>query len=740
MSVVLFSVVYCIGLIFLIVRLFLPLREYHFEGDVYFENTSIENAVIFDKIALPPGVYLINLDYQAAQDLSTFCNVKDDTVFFGGLLTDGEALYSARKQTGFHVWLYESTENLRVEISFDGNGTLEIGNLTIKETRGLWLMLFTVLLFGGAMVYAVLGFFCYDRTYGIEQGKKQVIFWLAGISFAVSIPYLCGYNIAGVDLPYHLYRIEGVKDGLLGGQFPVRLEPQWLFDHGYACGIFCCNIFLYFPALLRILGFPVVTCYNMYCIALNMVTVWIAYYCFQKIFGKRSIGVVCSALYTLSIYRIYKLLIIGAVDEGSALTFLPLVLYGLYRIFMEEPRKKQCRTAWIPLMIGYAGLIQTHILTFEITIFVTVILCLLYVKKLFQWRILAEIFKGALGATLVSLWFLVPFLDYCFTQDIQAKHCAVRTVQSKGGYLAHQLLHFWTGGEATSLKDTGMWHSYPEGVGLVLVLGVVLFLILWFLGAFRNAGEKTIFTKKVALIGVLLLFMSLNIFPWDRIQMLHPFLTVLISNLQFPNRFLGWGTLCLVLVFGYCMEYLSRKERRGYWGMTALALIGIITSSLYLIDDVNHHQNCDEIYTQEGIGVNYLSNGEYLIQGTDVRQLTFSDIKADGKLQVSSWIQGPLKAVVNCENFGSEMGFIDIPLLLYKGYCAFDIETGQKFQVTASDNYGVRVMLPAHYKGRVMVEFVSPLYWRISEIASCVFIAAMIAYWGCGGKRGVRQD
>ena len=169
--------------------------------------------------------------------------------------------------------------------------------------------------------------------------------------------------------------------------------------------------------------------------------------------------------------------------------------------------------------------------------------------------------------------------------------------------------------------------------------------------------------------------------------------------------------------------------------MTALALIGIITSSLYLIDDVNHHQNCDEIYTQEGIGVNYLSNGEYLIQGTDVRQLTFSDIKADGKLQVSSWIQGPLKAVVNCENFGSEMGFIDIPLLLYKGYCAFDIETGQKFQVTASDNYGVRVMLPAHYKGRVMVEFVSPLYWRISEIASCVFIAAMIAYWGLWRKK-----
>lgn len=109
--------------------------------------------------------------------------------------------------------------------------------------------------------------------------------------------------VSGADLTYHLHRIEGVKDGLLTGQFPVRLEPRWVFDHGYANGIFYCNLLLYFPALLRMAGFTMTESYAFYCIGLSIATAAIAWYCFNGIFGDRIIGLVCSALYTLSIFR-----------------------------------------------------------------------------------------------------------------------------------------------------------------------------------------------------------------------------------------------------------------------------------------------------------------------------------------------------------------------------------------------------------------------------------------------------
>ena len=80
-----------------------------------------------------------------------------------------------------------------------------------------------------------------------------------------------------------------------------------------------------------------------------------------------------------------------------------------------------------------------------------------------------------------------------------------------------------------------------------------------------------------------------------------------------------------------------------------------------------------------------------------------------------------------CENTGSEEGYIDLPLLLYKGYQARS-DTGEKLQICYGDNYLVRVVLPPGYSGGVDVRFVSPWYWRISELVTLTTIVIMV--WG----------
>ncbi|MDR0838346.1 MAG: hypothetical protein LBN99_01740, partial [Oscillospiraceae bacterium] len=59
--------------------------------------------------------------------------------------------------------------------------------------------------------------------------------------------------VNGHDLVFHLTRIEGVYEGLLSGQFPVRLNPTFLNGYGYADAIMYPTLFLYFPAALRLL-------------------------------------------------------------------------------------------------------------------------------------------------------------------------------------------------------------------------------------------------------------------------------------------------------------------------------------------------------------------------------------------------------------------------------------------------------------------------------------------------------
>lgn len=723
-----------------VINIVKPSSQYQYVGNYFFEpGVSSQGTVVYDGISLRPGVYWVELDYATDADLVGMCNVVDGTVFPGGLLSNGDFLYSALEKTGYHVWLFEATDALQIEVSYNGRDSLSIGDLKITETNQLWTMLLAIFVFMGAAIGAGMAFFYYDKAYPVSPDKKSAFFFVMVISLIASVPYICGYNITGADLTYHLRRIEGVKDGLLGGQFPVRLEPKWLYGYGYADAIFYCNTFLYFPALLRLLGFPVSASYNAYCVVLNLATAWISYYCFRRIFGKRHIGVVCSALYTLSVFRIYKLIVTTATGEGTAVTFLPLVIYGLYRIFTEDPKEKKYKTAWIPIMLGFSGLIQSHVLTCEITAFVTLLFCLVYIRKIFCLNTFWELFKGAASALLLGAWFLVPFVDYYVTQDMHVKHVSARTIQFCGLYFAQLAFHFWKTGRNTPNGENGMQYSHPVGIGLVLMLGLGLFLILWFSGAFRKTRDRRIsFGKITALVGTLLLYMSMNIFPWDRIQALHPVAASLVSSLQFPNRFLGWGTVCLVFAFGGCLWYFENHGgKRIFWMMTGLALIGVTTSSMHLLDYVNGGQDYYELYNEEGMGFGYISGAEYLIEGTEEGKLTFAVPTAGAGVEILGYEKNYLKAEMQCANSTGADSYVDFPLLLYKGYQARDMDTGQRMELCAGENNAVRVLIPAGFEGSLKVDFASPIYWRISELVSAATMAGLAFLWRRSRRRKI---
>ena len=703
-----------------IVNIIAPNTQYYFENSYSFEEkAAVEEQVVYEGIALKPGVYLVELEYETDTDVVGHAIMKDGTVFHGGLLTNGEHLYSELGKTSYHMWLFEGTEAMQAAVSYNGEGSLTVSNLTITETNQLWTMFLTGILFVTAVFYVCYIYYFYQKKYPLPTDKRTVFFCVMLISFVASLPYLMGLSISGADLTYHLHRIEGVRDGWLSGQFPVRLEPEWVYGHGYANAIFYCNALLSFPALLRLLGFTVTTSYNIYCIGLNLATAWISYYCFSRIFKSYKTGIALSALYTLSIFRIYKLVITSAVGEGSAVTFMPLVLYGLYRIFTEDPKDKKYNTAWLPVTIGYAGLMQTHVLSCEITAFLTIVICLVCIRKVFKKETFVELAKGALGAIGLSLWYLVPFLDYYITQDVHIKHVSARTIQDRGLYIGQLAYHFWKLTGVGMGDAEGMQWCHPVGIGLVLILALGVFVILWFSGRMTNQGRKNpIITlgKASALLGTLLLLMSLDIFPWDKIQFINSITASLVSSLQFPNRFLGWGTVFLVAVFGVCLWYFEKQGMKWQWyaGMLVMVL-GVSTSSMYLLDFVNRDHDRYRLYHEEGMGMGYISGAEYLIEETRQELLTYRTYEPEDGVNVSSYEKDYLHITMTCRNDNTKEAGILLPLLYYKGYRAYDVTTRQELIATAGYNHFARVILPAGYEGTVEVKFASPVYWRISE-------------------------
>lgn len=711
-----------------VIRIAMPNGEWNYAGSYEFvKGTPCPDQEVYEHISLGAGVYRLELSYESAGDTNAMCNVKDGTVYYGGLLCNGEHMYAAQDHTSYDFWLFEPTEELSVTIDYSGQESLTTGNLRIVETNLLWTRYLTILLAISALILWTLWYQKRDAQKEKKERRHVVIFGIGVIAFLASIPYLYDGMISGADLTYHLQRIEGVKDGLLTGQFPVRLEPRWVFDHGYANGIFYCNLLLYFSAALRMLGFTVTESYLLYCIALNIATAAIAWYCFGKMFRDDVIGLACSGLYTLSIFRVYRLLGTGAVGEGSAFTFFPLVLYGIYLVFEGKKEEREFRNSWIVLGLGYAGLVQTHVLSCEIAALMTVLLCLVFLPKLFEKERFLKCVQGAFFALGLSLWYLVPFLDYYFTQDVKIRHASARTIQERGVTFVQELQTFWNFHDTAASTTERMQYTHPVGPGLFLVAGVFLLLLLLFLEVIPRGKEtEKSFAIRSAGLGCLALWMATDTFPWDALQTTSQTAATLVSSLQFPYRFIGWGMTFLIVVVGYLLSFFRKNQKIFYRMGLVIVMTAVATSYVYLIDAEDESTGAIHLYNRESMGFGYISGEEYLIYGTDSSALSFAKPEADEGSRISEYEKKGLRATFFCENSLDTQGTVKLPVLLYKGYQASG-DGGEPLEITDDGSHLLGVSVPAGYSGRITVKFTEPWYWRAAELITLAVVVAFVA-------------
>ena len=94
---------------------------------------------------------------------------------------------------------------------------------------------------------------------------------------------------------------------------------------------------------------------------------------------------------------------------------------------------------------------------------------------------------------------------------------------------------------------------------------------------------------------------------------------------------------------------------------------------------------------------------------------------------ITDYHKDGIKIEMYCQNRGDKTEIVELPLLYYYGYRAYDKITGQELTITTSDNYAVCVEVPAGYEGTVQVTFVSPWYWRVAEVVSCLSLLGLVA-------------
>lgn len=679
---------------------------------------------------LPRGSYRVTVNYETDTENNVVYLGHNSNAPFNSLRCDEIMLSPTKNSMTFNAYLTSSVQNVNMITRYGGVGGLLVTSGAIERTRDLEKSELAAVLFWITLVNVIVwlnvtGFF---KRISREQINVGII--LAAAVGYLFYPFCVDKLIEGSDLVFHLLRIESVKDSILAGELFPKIHPAFMEGYGYATGVFYPDMLLYFPALLRLIGFPIQTSYKIYIFAVNIATCATGYLCLKGIAKNRYIAALGTVMYLYAPFRLFGLYRSHTVGATAALIFVPLVVLGLYRIYTMDVRDKNYKYSFALPVIGYAGLLNTHILTTEMVGIFTILVCILCIKKTLRKETFPVLFATAAIAVLLSLGFLVPFLDYYLFGEFKINAQPEKLWIQVEGLQLSQLLQIFPAVEPNSTFSTADNLVYHENTGVSVLILAGVFVYAYFMAD----EEKRKRARHMWIpfgVGAAALFLTTCYFPWDVLRKILDNLkcAFLVDSLQFPPRFMQLAPFMLIVSGCYGLKMLLEDNQKAVVKNVVLCAAALtVLSSTYLINHALAIQNERTNYDlQRYTGRHTWSLEEYLPKDTDLSYLTAIGTVAYDDVKIHNFDKKYLDIRMDVTNGGGD-SCVDLPLLYYKGYRAVD-GSSRELNIYESDNNNVaRIDVPAGYSGSVHVYFRQPFVWRMAEGLSVVLTIAFVSY------------
>lgn len=669
-------------------------------------------------LSLKAGTYQFLIDYNVDQ-AGSHVSASSSTLGPMELRCSSVNLDPAGRTAVLTAELSRSANDLQVDVYFSGAGAISISSIIVAETSNLY----KKTLFYAILLCLFINFTVY--FYRSDPTRRKVILALTGIFGAVCYPLYTDYLTVGHDLPFHLMRIEGIAEGLRSGIFPVKIHPLWARGYGYAVGVFYGDALLYFPALLRLLGFSVQAAYKFFAAAMNLGTVVISYFSFKRMFHSRKLGILGCLLYSTALYRLIDTYTRAAVGEYTAMLFFPLLMCGFYLIFTESDSKNWPKYS-ILTALGLTGLIQSHALSCEMAAVVILLTGIVMIRRLFNRKVILSLTLGAALTLLMNIGFGVPFLDYYLNSDLyitsQKWNSGVSAGFQTRGIFPVQLFSLFQHSNGGSWNTpAGVYNEFTVGVGIVFLIGILLFCYLLIFRFKECRADKSFVPAGLCCaLGCLLLFMSTCYFPWDRFSSLGSGVEAMLNTLQFPWRLLAPATVLLTFTTCFAVAMLLRLEDRS----TSLAVItgGFLLLAVncgWYMYDFAFTGEPYRVYSVSDLDTMSMYSYEYLPASTDPEKIVNNQILPNNITFWDSYLKQGLTLQCLIEQ-GNQEGYMDFPLNYYRYYTCRAVTSGENLPVSSGSNGMLRVTFPAGFRDTVLITFREPWFWRAAEAASLV--------------------
>lgn len=499
----------------------------------------------------------------------------------------------------------------------------------------------------------------------------------------------------GNDGRFHVMRMQGLYEAIKHGNlFPI-VNMSFLGGFGYISNVFYSNLWLYPVAFLRLMGMNTVQAFISFYILINFVTFVISFGTFYKASQRFDKSLIFSFVYTLSVYRIFDMVRRFDIGEVLTLTFLPIVILGVYEIFYADNSK------WWYLTLGMTAVIYSHALS-PILIAIFILLVIIFrLKTLFQQpkRILSLLYAGGVSLFL-SLGYFLPIYE-------QLKHTQFKLTNAPLIYVSQ------SGMKVSDLVRLSLKNDlFKQNIGiLMLIMAVMIPFIVW-------KAQPVI--RDFAFIGEILLFMTTDIFPWKL------FIHTPLNMIQFPWRFNMLVTILFAVVLASDpKQWLNNFWKRG--GVIVVTILMIFMAELSLI--TNHPAQDDSYAAFNNLDVYSIGAGqEYLPKDASLPQLRKTkhtpEIKS-GTVKIKNFQQNGSSVKLHFTD--AKNSVIDLPIIGYYGYTS-DSSIGQVSKVKMDLNNNGLAQVKVNGSGILQVDYQKTPIQKISKLISLISFLIMIIW------------
>ncbi|MCH5258511.1 MAG: hypothetical protein J1F18_02100 [Lachnospiraceae bacterium] len=620
------------------------------------------------KYVLNKGSYTVTLDYLADQRDSVL------ELWEQGKKVAAWTMEPGQIQLTTDFTLSKDAKQLQLQVNYSGNGSLAIKKLSLTPNTLFYsdtYFFIAIFLVCSLLVWLYL---TKGRDY-LTQEQLVDYSIILGVALLAMTPMMQTYLYNGDDLCYHLARLEGLKDGILDGQIPVNIQPEGLQGNGYLNAMYP-YLFLYIGAFLRICRVSLGLSYKVLIFLANLGSAVSAYVAMKSMSRSRRSILLAVVLYTLMPYRFTNIFSRGDLGETLALIFWPFIIAGLYHVIMGE------RNRWYYLVIGFSGVLQSHILSAAIAAAICVITAFVYCMRIIRERRYIEVGKAVGMSVLLNVWYLVPFLYYYFGDDLSTE------VLRWSSYFEQSI-------NPSNLTQTlSLYNKQYFSFGLAL-LGCMGIGIIWLLCEKNSAKkEEDGYLLYLLVLGCLMAYMTTGYFP-NRVLLENEFFKNIVTMIQFPWRFLGPASACFLFVGAIGLS--KSNVLKPYRNLIFAMLIGLNLLVIISVPTDNNHMPYDSAQAAASKGhesklaanIGLFYPHEWRIEGASDDKLTSSVFISDvNNVSVIDYQRKGTDSVAVYTASDNE-SYIELPIQNYLGYRAYD-ENGDRLEIEQGEGARMR--------------------------------------------------